>query len=443
MISIANNVQKCKMSNIIMTMNNPLTLIVFGATGDLYQNKLSLALFNLFSLGFLPTEFMVIGFARRPLTDLEFQNFTRDAILRKSQNVNQENLNKFLSHMKYIQGDLENLESFKNLSKELGMGDQERGACSNKLFYLAVPPTLYGIIFKNIFDAGLSIPCASGLEDKEKAWARILVEKPFGKDLDEAEHLDKMLGELFDETQIFRIDHYLGKETLQNILSFRFMNGELEKVWDNKNIEKVRIIFHEENTVANRGALYDGLGILRDVGQNHMLQMLALVTMENPGIIEVDSIRDARKAVLENTVLLSGNKIVRGQYEEYLNEANVKIDSETETFFRVFLGVDTARWRGIPFELEAGKALAQSEVFIEVYFKNQNTPHKFLISGHGGVGEEAYEKVLYDCILGDQTIFTTTGEIMAQWKVVEDIIEKWQSTPLTIYKKGSAGAYIN
>ena len=424
--------------------NQSLTLVVFGATGDLYQNKLSSALFNLFSLDFLPKEFRVVGFARRPLTDLDFRNFTRDAILSHLRytvasqgNNSQKKLDDFLLRLKYTQGDLENLSDFKKLSKQLAKDDEKHRKCSNKLFYLAVPPSMYGNIFQNISEVKLTIPCADETKGMEEAWTRVLVEKPFGKDLEDAKSLDKLLGELFNESQIFRIDHYLGKETLQNILFFRFTEGSLEGIWNKEHIERVRIIFHEENTVFNRGAFYDGLGILRDVGQNHMLQMLALVAMENPAGMGVEKIRDARKAVLEKTILFPDKEIVRGQYQGYLSEKNVKADSQTETFFRLTLAVNDKRWQGVDFEMEAGKALDKSEVFIEVYFKEKNKVHTFSISSNDGVIQDAYQKVLQDCILGDQTIFITTAEIMAEWRVVTDIIKKWQSRPLMIYKKGS------
>ncbi len=438
-----------------MKIQNPLSVIIFGVTGDLYQSKLALALFDLFLKGLLPADFSVFGFARKPFSDLEFQNFTRELIIKKSDSATPEKLEQFLLKFKYVQGDLENIENFCDLRALLGAEDKLRGVCSDKLFYLAVPPTLYSVIFKNISMAGLSVPCAPGVparnafsiadaggEDRQMAWTRILVEKPFGKDTQEAEKLDTMLGELFDESQIFRIDHYLAKETMQEIICFRFVDGTLESKWNNQNIQKVKLIFHERNTVANRGALYDGLGILRDVGQNHMLQMLALVAMEDPGGTDVKSIRSARRAVLEKIILSSGQPIVRGQYAGYLQEENVKPDSDTETFFRVSLGVDNERWRGVVFELEAGKALDKAEVRIEVQFKEGNKVHAFDISASEGIFFDAYEKVLYDCILGDQTIFTTTEEIMAEWRVTENIIKEWQSTPLVIYEKGAKASEI-
>ncbi len=476
-------------------MNDPLTFIIFGATGDLYQNKLSVALWNLFSLGFLSTEFRVVGFARRPMTHGEFQNFTRHTILRKTKNIDQNKLEDFLKCFTYIQGDLENFQSFQNLGRELMEEDARIGFCTNKLFYLAVPPTLYASTFKNIAGAGLTVPCAPSVKSRANAWTRVLVEKPFGKDITEAKRLDKMLGELFEESQIFRIDHYLAKETMQNLLTFRFSNGVFESLWNNKNIEHVRIIFHEKNvpedTLAKRGALYDGIGALRDVGQNHMLQMLALIAMENPKIMNAENIQDARSKVLEKVSLLNKYSLLRAQYKGYLSEPNIKNDSTTETFFRVILGINNKRWRGVPFEMESGKALNKEEMSIEVFFKKSSLPlmkdsHaegnqnvlKFIIQPNEGIKfrfwfkrpgfdftlvpqelsfnysdilisnnkpeklHDAYERVLYDCILGDQTLFTNTKEIMAEWKLVTDIIKLWQEIPLIVYKKGSVAEDI-
>lgn len=418
-----------------MSKKNPLTITIFGATGDLYQKKLASSLFSLFINGSLPEDFFVVGFARRPLGEEGFRDFTSEAILKQKKEATKEKVEDFLKHVTYFQGDLESLESFKDLGKYLGAYDKEHGVCSNKLYYLAVPPTLYSVIFQNIYDSGLSIPCASGVPDVEHAWSRVLVEKPFGKDMLEAEKLDQMLGELFDESQIFRIDHYLAKETVQNILNFRFENGIFEPLWNNSKIEKIRIVFHEELDVANRGDFYDELGALRDVGQNHMLQLLALVAMDNTEQMTKKEIHEARQHVLGHTKF--NEALVRGQYEGYLNEEGVSKDSKTETFFRVNVSVDTPRWDGVVFELESGKALAKSEVYVEVYFKKVNARMVFAVSSNEGVTYDAYEKVLCDGISGDQTLFVSTKEIMSEWKIVADIIEKWQSLPLITYKKGS------
>ncbi len=400
-------------------MQNPLTIIVFGVTGDLYQKKLSGAFFNLFSLRLLPADFSIVGFARKPFTDDEFQNFNKETILKKNPASNLEKLKEFLAHIKYVQSDdLENPESFEKLKKALPLGD--------KIFYLSVPPYLYSNIFKNISSVGLADPKS-----------KFLIEKPFGKDKDDAENLQVLISGLFNESQIFRVDHYLAKKGLQDVLPFRFEGGELESFWNNKYIEKVHIVFNEENIVGARGPFYDGLGALLDVGQNHMLQMLALVAMDNPGILEGEKIRQARAEVLEKIVLPDNAKIVRGQYEGYLKEPGVSLDSHIETFFRVSLEVDNERWNGVPFVLEAGKALDKAEVFIKIDFKDKLEPKIFSIPPSKGETYDAYEKIVQNCILGDQTLFTSAREVTAEWKIAANIMQVLQSVPLSIYKKGS------
>ena len=428
-------------------MQNSLTLVVFGATGDLYQNKLALALFNLFSKGLLPAEWRVVGFARKPFSDLEFQEFTQNAILKKNTGAGGKKLSDFLLHFKYMQGDLENLESFRNLSKLLAVNDEKQDVCSNKLFHLAVPPALYEKIFKNISEAGLAAPCTPGIEDKEKTWTRILVEKPFGNDMEEAKKLDELLGGLFDESQIFRIDHYLAylaKGVVDKILNLRFGFGgqeETESRWNNENVQEVRIIWNEKDLVGRRATFFDSLGMLRDICQNHILQMLALVAMENPFGKDGSGVHKARQKVLEKVRIDEKYPIVQGQYEGYAGEPEVRAGSTTETFLRCTLLVENQNWRGVPFRLELGKALDKSEVTIEVCFKASMSCIDFPVSNEETL-RDAYDKVFYDCLLGDQTIFPSTGEVMAQWRVTEDIAEKLQKVPLVIYKKGIKGEEI-
>ncbi len=427
-------------------MKNPLTIVIFGATGDLYQNKLAPALFDLFCTGSLPSRFNIIGFARRPFSNEEFQQMTRDFIVKNKTKQNKkydtEKLESFIKLASYNQGDLDNLQSFQNLSLKMEEGDAKDEVCSNKMFYLAVPPNMYEGIFKNISLSGLTVPCAQGVSNLENAWTRVLVEKPFGKDLEQAERLDGLLGELFDESQIFRIDHYLAKETVQSILKFRFEHEGFGSLWNKEHIDRVRILFHESGDVSGRGEFYDGLGALRDVGQNHMLQMLALVAMQPPDLSSKEEMQKGRQKILEEIVLTESAIVVRAQYDGYLEEPRVNSGSETETFFRVELGIDNDQWRGVPFELESGKALDKSEVVIQVYFKDAHARLEFLISSTRGVSYDAYEKVLLDCISGDQTLFASTKEIMAEWRIITKILKLWQSTPLLSHKKGARAEEI-
>lgn len=432
-----------------MKIHNPLTLVIFGVTGELYQNKLSSALFNLFSDGKLPEDFSLIGFARKPLTDLKFRDLTRKAIARKDKGYNKVKLKKFLSRLGYMQGDLENLASFKNLSKKLAIKDGQKGRCSNKLFYLAVPPFLYASILKNLSRSGLNLPCAPGSKKNGKPWSRFFVEKPFGRNIQEAKKLNLMLLKNFDQPQIFRVDHYVMKETMQDLFNLRFVDRRLETLWNNKNIKKVRIVFHEkdtpEDTLERRGEFYDKVGALSDVGQSHMMQMLALVAMEKSKSMNATDIQNTRGQVLEKISLFHKNKnlLLRGQYSGYLKESGVKPNSRIETFFRIILGVNTKRWLGVPFEMESGKALNKEEMSIELCFKNIDARLKFFISSYNNrTSRRAHEKVFYYGILGKQEFFVSSKEAIAQWKLVTDIIKKWQTLPLTIYPRGSKGEDI-
>ncbi len=445
-------------------MNASISVIIFGATGDLYETRLSHALQALFAQGLLSQDVRIVGFGRRPLGDEGFRAFTAAALAKKGDASSD-----FLARCSYVQGDLGSQDDFIKLGRYLAEGDKKAGSCSNKIFYLAVPPPFYAGIFANIAAAGLTVPCAPGESHDDTSWTRVLVEKPFGKDGAEAERLDRMLGELFDESQIFRIDHYLAKETMQNILAFRFANPMFMPLWNKDHIERMKIIVHEEKTVGARGGFYDGVGALRDVGQNHMLQMLALVAMEQPLDMSASAVRSARAGILGGVRLDPGIAPFRAQYAGYRDEPGVAKDSATETFFRATVGVDDDRWRGVPFELESGKALGASRVAIEVHFKGGNMlafaiqpregirlkfwfkrpgfdaalEERELSFGYaddagGAISHDAYERVLYDCIRGDQALFISTEEIVEEWRITAAIIRGWQAVSLRLYPMGVA-----
>ncbi|MEI8104033.1 MAG: glucose-6-phosphate dehydrogenase, partial [Candidatus Moraniibacteriota bacterium] len=315
-------------------------------------------------------------------------------------------------------------------------------------------------------------------------WTRILIEKPFGRDIVTAQHLDALLAELFQEEQIFRIDHYLAKETLQNILAFRFANRIFEPAWDSGEIERVELRVFETLDVAERGSFYDDIGAMRDVGQNHLLQMLALVAMEQPESLNDTDIRSERAKVLQKVQLFGDieTSVWRGQYEGYRNEKGVASKSTTETAFRVRATVDIDRWRGVPFILESGKAMKERRAEIVVVFK---TPEHCWSELHCAVGQnnritfeiqpteraslrvwvkqpgiaseiiandwhfdaipkdadrglvaDAYEKILFDAIMGDQTLFASTDEVQAAWNFITPILEQWHALPLHRYTKG-------
>src|SRR3989344_3394388 len=338
--------------------NIPTVLVIFGATGDLMTKKITPALYNLFLKGKLPKLFRD-----------EFRtHITR--ILEKNETfkIQKRLTEEFLNYFYYHQGTFDKEKDYASLAKELGRVDDEWKVCSNKLFYLSVPPHYYEVIFRHLASSGLTIPCGP-----DEGWTRVLVEKPFGKDLKTAERLDKLLSQLFKEEQIYRIDHYLAKEMLQNILLFRFSNNLLEPSWNNKYIERIDIRLHEKIGVEGRGAFYDGLGALRDVGQNHLLQMLALVTMNKPVRIDADCVRKNRSSILETLIPPTIEEIryhtFRAQYEGFRSVDGVTKNSGSETYFKVRAFLDNPRWRSVPIYMESGKRFKKALKEIIVTFK--------------------------------------------------------------------------
>lgn len=456
-----------------------LTIVIFGGTGDLAQRKLMPALFDLYSHKLLPENFKIIGFARKELTDNDYRDFIKKTLFKYS---DLEMIDKFIEHAHYIRGDINNLLDYEALASHLSYLDEDGGRCSHKIFHLAVSPSLYEPVLDSLSKSGLTLPCTS-VKENERHWIRILVEKPFGNDLKHAEKLDKMLGKLFMEEQIFRIDHYLAKETVQNILAFRFANTIFSPLWNRDNIEAIYIRSYETLDIQGRGSYFDGVGSLRDVGQNHLLQMLALIAMEDPTELSADAIRTARYNVLRFTKPFSKKAedyLCRGQYVGYLEEDNVEKNSQTETYFKMKLEVNTDRFKGIPFYIENGKALDRHLSEIEIVFKekancmcpkddmrlhanklifniqpNEGITIRFWTKQPGFSYEleekdlsflydksvlhlpDAYEKVLYDAIHGDQTLFTSTDEVSAQWNITAPIYKDLKKVELINYKKGT------
>jgi glucose-6-phosphate 1-dehydrogenase len=466
------------------TYNAPTIVTIFGATGDLSKRKLLPSLFDLFERGLLPDSFRVVGFARSPLGDEEFRSFAREAVLSRGHDIDMDKIQEFVEMLTYQAGDITVEESYGELSDTLISIEDSFGQCTNKAFYLAISPHFYDTAFRYLADSGLTIPCSN-----DTGWTRILVEKPFGNDVETAQELDKTLGLLFKEEQIFRIDHYLGKGALQDILMFRFSNSIFEPIWNNGYIEKVEIKLAETLDIEGRGAFYDEIGALRDVGQNHILQMLALIAMKNPGSLDANKIRSERARVLNNIRRIdAGNvteSIARGQYDGYMQEKNVDPASKTETYFKIKTYIDDDVWRGVPFYLESGKALDKKETSITIHFKNNDAclcsktcevHHQniltFRIQPDEGIsvrfwakesgfskklepkdlsfaykkeGErlpDAYEHILFDAISGEQTLFTSTEEVSAAWKFIMPIIEHWHHCPLVQYKKGGRGPEV-
>jgi glucose-6-phosphate 1-dehydrogenase len=380
----------------------------------------------------------------------------------------------------YQQGFFDRAADYAALAERIKNIDEKWGCCSNKLFYLAVPPSLYGDIATRLAESGLAAACGG-----EAGWTRVIVEKPFGNDAKTAMSLDSLLDKLFKEEQIYRIDHYLGKEMMQNILVFRFANNLFEPSWNKQHVESITVRFWEKIGLEGRGSFYDRVGALRDVGQNHLLQMLALTTMENPGVLEGNLVRQKRAEILNSLKKFSAEDIktrsIRAQYSGYQAEKDVIAGSTTETYFKLTAFSDDSRWQGVPMVLEAGKYMSEARKEIEIVFKHpvpcfcpvgsdhlfknaitfqmeptetitlklwtkqsdlqmgamkvEEKDFKLEISKQGG---GAYEKLLMDCIAGDQMLFVSSAEIASSWSFTDPIIEGWQKdlAPLESYSFG-------
>ncbi len=470
----------------LQNQNEPLALhptifVIFGITGDLASRKLLPALLALYSKRMLPPQFAIIGFSRRAYTREEFREYIRDRLNIRPGQFHEEDVKHFLDHMSYEQGFFDSMPAYERLKERLKTIDDRWGQCSNKLFHLSVPPNLYEGILTHLAHSKLTIPC-----DDLTGWTRILIEKPFGNDIETARSLDTLLEKLFEEKQIFRIDHYLAKEALQNILAFRFMNPIFEPMWRREHIDKIHIKLFEKEGLEGRGAFYDKIGALKDVGQNHMLQMLALVTMNEPRSFSADDIRRERAKVLNSLHKISRLELKKtagkGQYQGLLSEPGIAPDSKTETYFRIEARLKSSPWRGVPLYLESGKAMAESKAEIDIYFKrarrdrSKKSPDasheqniltfriqpdegikiKFFVKKPGylfnvepktlkfkyadvasfGNIPDDYERLIHDAFVGDQTLFASTDEIMASWRFITPILHNWHTVPLTLYEQG-------
>lgn len=454
--------------------NIPTVFIIFGATGDLMAKKIAPALFQLYENKKLPAMFKIIGFSRRNLTQDEFKSHVRH-ILKSNKKNSEEHIESFLNFFMYHQGEFDMLDSYSTLAEYLGRVDGEWKACSNKLFYLAVPPKNYKTIFEHLKSSGLTLPCSP-----EEGWTRVIVEKPFGKNAETAQELDTLLGKLFKEEQIYRIDHYLGKDMLQNILTFRFNNDLFEREWDSKHIEKIEIKFLESMGTEGREVFYEGVGALRDVGQNHMLQMLAFITMDQPDSFTAVDVRQQRMKTLQKLKPMTDTEVLsktfRGQYVGYTASEGIPTSSKTETYFKVIAELLGERWKGVPIILEAGKKLEKRKEIIvtfrhntpclcvgDIHYKNrlhftlepkegitiefwskkpgltfamEKQKLSFLFRDQRKKAQyiEEYEKLLLDCILGNQISFISTEEVQAMWKFIDPIATSWEKNKVKLVK---------
>jgi glucose-6-phosphate 1-dehydrogenase len=442
--------------------NVPTVLVVLGVTGDLMEKKIAYALYKLFTKGKLPKMLKIVGFARRDWKDSDLQKHVVEILERKEIDTKTEEAQQFISRFAYHQGDFDDEEAYNDLAKDLGRTDDEWQACSNKLFYLAVPPQHYKKIFEHLATSGLTESCSDGT-----GWTRVMVEKPFGSNLKTAKELDGLLAKLFKEVQIFRIDHYLAKEMMQNILAFRFSNEILRPMWNKDHIERIDLRFNETIGAEDRGYFYDGTGALRDVGQNHLLQMLAFITMDHPEKFDSEHVRSNRAKVLK--ALRVSDETYRAQYEGFQEIPDVKPDSQTETYFRLCTSVNTPNFEGVPIYIEGGKRLAKEQKEIEITFKE---PDKCL--GGDECEKEHHNKITisfaptasikirfwakkpgltfeseprdFDFLLpkegdshfteGNQILFVSTEEIEAMWAFIDPIVSAWKENvvPLEKYK---------
>ena len=459
----------------------PTGIAVFGASGDLAYRKLYPSLYELYRRDLMSEHFYVLGCGRSEFSDAAFRDSVEEQLRQEVDSPDDKKLHSFIQHFFYVSGSYEDAGFYQRIFQRLQSLDEQFNVSGARVFYLSVPPFLYELIAGRIGQAGRQCGCLQQ--------ARLVVEKPFGKDLNSALHLDATLHRHFDESQIYRIDHYLGKETVQNLLIFRFANSLFEPVWNRNYIEHVQITVAEEVGVEHRAGYYDTSGALRDMFQNHLLQMLSLVAMEPPVSFDADRIRDEKVKLLRSVQPLTSEDVsryfVRGQYQGYLDEEGVPPESATETFAAGKLFVDNWRWSGVPFYLRTGKRLGRKLTEIVITFKT--VPHSMFQAG--GLGDlpanvlrfqiqpaegmylslqakrpgskicmsslemavdyqevfgvkmpEAYQRLLLDCMLGDQTLFTRHDSILASWQILKPMLESWQhQKQIDTYPAGSSG----
>lgn len=468
-------------------------MFIFGATGDLAKRKLFPAIYSMYREGKLAENFAVVGLARRPRTNEQFRDDVRSSIseFARYESTDDHTYDTFFEHFEYMSLDINNVEGFFALNELSLKLEKKFGINGNRLFYLALAPELFGQVTHNLKDGGML---------NNTGWHRLVIEKPFGYNLSSAEELNEQIRDVFEEEDIYRIDHYLGKEMVQNIQVVRFANAFFEPLWNNKYISNIQITLSETVGVEDRGGYYEQSGALRDMGQNHMLQMVAMMAMEPPSRLEAEDIRDEKVKVLRSIRPFESSeevyeRVVRAQYAQgemneetvpgYLEEQAVSPESTTETYFAAKVFVDNFRWAGVPFYIRTGKRLPVKCTEVVVEFKNmpenlyfaqkgklepnllvfrvnptegiyikinaKNPGSEWMIvpvamdfSQDIGVGintPEAYERLLYDAMRGDSTFFTRWEEVSLAWRFVDSISKAWseQSKDLAQYEAGSWG----
>ncbi len=473
---------------------DPCAVVVFGATGDLTARKLVPALYNLSRLRLLPAGFSVVGFARRDWDDVQFRALMKEAVQEYSREPLVEELwDSFARGLHYVSGTFDDDAAYARLGERLKKQDEAHGARGNRLFYLATPPDSYEVIAEGLGKNNLARPAATS------GWTRLVVEKPYGRDLASARQLDEHIGQVFRERQIYRIDHYLGKETVQNILVFRFGNGIFEPIWNRRYVDNVQVSVGETVGVEGRGGYYEHAGALRDMVQNHLLQVLALVAMEPVASVSGDAVRDEKAKVFQAIVPVENVALetVRAQYASgaivgqtvsgYRDEEGVDPRSVTETYAALRLHIENWRWADVPFYLRTGKRLPKRATEVAITFKtpplqlfrqlgggDDPTPNLLVLriqpdegislrfgakvpgtrsdvrpvnmdfrygTSFGTDPPEAYERLLLDAIIGDSTLFTRWDSVEAAWSLLSPVIDAWGNgeRPLEFYEAGSWG----
>jgi len=466
--------------------DNPTVIAIFGVTGDLARRKLIPSLYSNFIKGRLPERLRIVGVGRREWTDATLIDHARQSLLDYAAPIyDQRAWDRFRPMLSYSKVNLPQPETYRNLKGDLDALD---GGCSNRLYYLSIAPEFYQDVICNLGALGMARENGRGRAGSAPTWRRIVIEKPFGYNMETAQSLNRVVHSVFDESQVYRIGHYQGKETGQNCLSMRFANTIFEPVWDSSHISNVQVTVAETVDVGTRAGYYDSSGVMRDMVQNHLLQLLSLIAMEPPSAFDADALRNEKVKVLQAARAVQLQDTVRGQYDGYRSAEGVAPDSSTPTFAALKLFIDNWRWKDIPFYLRSGKAMGQKTTQVNIQFKRPpNSIFELTETGdysrnmlsiciqpdegihltieakipdqqiaksvdmelhyeNAFVAEDlpdAYERLILDAINGDAALFIRGDEIESAWKIVDPIIEGWASDasapPMQCYKSGSWG----